>query len=666
VKAFIGLRRIGAHPAGLLGLSALALLLLWSLSRAVLLQLSAARWSAAMLPELLVTGLRVDLIGIGVALAVPILLWPLLGSNRTATLWWRLSRAWIGTVAVLALVLEIATPEFLAQYESRPNHLAVEYLRDWDSVLPMLWVGFKPVLLGGVGALIAGVLLLLRWIGSRIPRASAGIAALWLLAWPLLVAGDVLLIRNSLDHRPANPALFTRWSDHLLNQVALNSAYSFGYAVYAQRHERSAAEVYGALSDAELVGALKRDPRFAASPPQRPTWHPQVPTRTRAEPLNLIVVVEESLGADFSARLGGKGLTPELDRWSARGIWFERLYATGTRSARGLEAIVAGFPPSPAPAVLKRERAQEGFATLAAVLRQAGYRNRFVYGGGAHFDNMRGFFLGNGFDIVIERRDYIEPRHLSSWGVSDEDLFDRALAETDGAHARGERFFNLVFTSSHHEPFDIPPGRLPPQFDAPGTPAAAVRYADFALGRFLDAAQSRPWFGKTLVLVVADHDVRVYGQDVIPVRRFQVPGLIVGADIEPRVVRSLASHIDLAPTLLSLMGVAAQTPFPGRDLSASLPEFGIAQGPEPRAILQFDDRYAWMTADELRVLFPGGLAQRWRIDAAGALQAPALPMGADAVRELRAQAVLGDWLYRQGAYALDSATVAAEPAVASR
>jgi phosphoglycerol transferase MdoB-like AlkP superfamily enzyme len=630
-------------------------LLLWSLSRSLLLLLTEERWTAALLPTLLGDGLRVDLIGIGVALSVPILLWPLLALRWSTGLWWRFSRAWIGMLLLLALVLEIATPEFLVQYESRPNHLAVEYLRDWDSVLPMLWVGFRPALLAGTGALLVGMLVLLRWVSARVPVADAG-AALWLLAaWPLLLTTDVLLIRNSLDHRPANPALFARWPDHLLNQLVLNSTYSFGYAVYAQRHERSAAQVYGALPDAELLAVLKRDPRFAVAPAWQPTLHRQSSTHPRERPLNLVIVVEESLGADFSARLGGQGLTPELDRWAQRGIWFERLYATGTRSARGLEAIVAGFPPSPAPAVLKRDAAQKGFATLAAVLREAGYRNRFIYGGGAHFDNMRGFFLGNGFDAVIERRDYPQPRHLSSWGVSDEDLFDRVLIESDGAYARGERFFHLVFTSSHHEPFDIPAGRLPPELDRPGTPTAAVRYADFALGGFLDRTMQQAWIKDTLVLVVADHDVRVYGEEVIPVRRFQVPGLILGADIQPRVVRSLASQTDLAPTLLSLMGIDADIPFPGRDLTATLPEFGIPDGPAPRAILQFEDRYAWLLGDELRVLMPGGLAQAWSVTASGAVFGSARPLPEDRRRDLHAQALLGDWLYRQHAYTLSPA-----------
>ena len=109
-------------------------------------------------------------------------------------------------------------------------------------------------------------------------------------------------------------------------------------------------------------------------------------------------MLEESLGAGFVKQLGGLPITPNLDRLADHGIWFDQLYATGTRSVRGIEAVVAGFPPTPALSVVKLSKAQQHFATLASVLQRSGYRSEFVYGGESHFDNMRGFFLGNGFN----------------------------------------------------------------------------------------------------------------------------------------------------------------------------------------------------------------------------------------------------------------------------
>jgi len=93
---------------------------------------------------------------------------------------------------------------------------------------------------------------------------------------------------------------------------------------------------------------------------------------------------------------------------------------------RGIEAVVAGFPPTPAESVVKLSLSQQHFTTLASLVKDKGYETTFIYGGESHFDNMRSFFMGNGFNRVIEEKDYIEPTFKGSWGVSDEDLFNRA------------------------------------------------------------------------------------------------------------------------------------------------------------------------------------------------------------------------------------------------
>ena len=123
---------------------------------------------------------------------------------------------------------------------------------------------------------------------------------------------------------------------------------------------------------------------------------PERADSTRSAPRHLLLISLDTTRAD---RLGSYGYdrptTPNLDRWAREGIWFERLYATGTRSARGLEAIVTGFPPTTSQSVLKLGNAQQNFFTLGGLLRQHGYDTSFIYGGEAQFDNMRRFFMNN-------------------------------------------------------------------------------------------------------------------------------------------------------------------------------------------------------------------------------------------------------------------------------
>ena len=98
---------------------------------------------------------------------------------------------------------------------------------------------------------------------------------------------------------------------------------------------------------------------------------------------------------------------------------FESCYATGERTVQGLEAILSSFPSLPGVAAVRRPQARHGFETLATTLRARGYDTLFLYGGQGIFDDMRGFFVGNGFDVFLEERDFDErrlPRRLGRLG----------------------------------------------------------------------------------------------------------------------------------------------------------------------------------------------------------------------------------------------------------
>ena len=166
-----------------------------------------------------------------------------------------------------------------------------------------------------------------------------------------------------------------------------------------------------------------------------------------------MIILQESLGAQYVGSLGGRDLTPNIDRLSKEGWMFHRAYATGTRSVRGIEAVTAGFLPSVADAVVKLPRSQTGFFTLAQVLGKHGYHSRFVYGGESHFDNMRAFFLGNGFDEVVDRPKFVNPVFEGSWGASDEDMFAQVdrLLRADG----DKPVFTLAFSVTNHSPWEL-------------------------------------------------------------------------------------------------------------------------------------------------------------------------------------------------------------------
>jgi phosphoglycerol transferase MdoB-like AlkP superfamily enzyme len=621
----------------------LLLLGLLTLSR---LLLAAWQWPRVGDPDRLLTllgfGLRFDVLLISLLWFVPAVLLLLLPRQRwLAAIDIALAKIWLTLTTLLIVFLELATPAFIDQYDTRPNRLFFEYLETpvevlRTSVLEYPW-HFAAALL--LMALLLRYLLRRNrdWFGSLRPW------PLWgrLLALPLLVALLFIGGRSSFDHRPANASTAAFTNDQLVNKLALNSAYTVLYAAYDLRNEDRGDGRYGRMPVEQMLSIVRRESLIPARDfvdDPTSTWHRQKPLRPFGK-RNLVIILQESLGAGFSKKLGGIGVTPEWDRLMEQGLWFSRLYATGTRSARGIEAVIAGYPPSASRSVLKLGLAQQRFVTLASILRQAGYRTSFIYGGESHFDNMAGFFLANGFDRVIDQNDYPNPVFRATWGVSDEDLFARVDAELQAPSEQPK--FILAFTSSNHSPFEFPDGRIDLVDADKNTVNNAVRYADYALGRFFDTARGRDYFDDSYFLIVADHDTRVFGASLVPIDKFHIPGVIIGPDVTPREYDRPASQIDLAPTLLSLLGVASEHPMIGHDLLSIPPDY------PGRALMQYGNNHAYLQGDRVVIRQPDKPPQQF-LYREGRLEPQPLDTALAAIEQ--AHLLWPAYAYREGKY----------------
>lgn len=621
---------------------AIAILVLLTLSR---LGLSAWQWdrvqAAGGLGPIMLGGLRMDLRLLALVLALPAVLAPWFGHRAwaaSATAWWY--RVWW----MLFVLLEVSTPQFIAEYDTRPNRLYFEYLVHPREVASMLWEGYKGVLLASFV-----VLVLAAWLAVRLfpTGRQDGFMKWWKRPFVTLavLAVVVLAARGTLQHRPINASMVAFSSDAMVNTLPLNSLGNVLDAAYRLQDERSSAALYPPMKTEEMnrivrAAAGLEDPPLDA---RYPSLHKQTATVRRDKPLNLVIILQESLGAQYVGSLGGRDLTPQLDRLAKDGWMFNRAYATGTRSVRGLEAVTAGFLPTVAEAVLKLPRSQTGFFTLADLLGRHGFHSRFIYGGEAHFDNMRGFFLGNGFNEVIDRQSFVDPVFVGSWGASDEDMFnqlDRLLRADDGKST-----FTLAFSVSNHSPWEYPEGRIEPVGD-PASVDNTVRYADWAMGQFFDKARKAPYWDNTVFLVIADHDSRVYGANLVPVRHFQIPALILGGTVPPRSDDRIVSQIDMGPTLLSLIGLDNVNPMLGADLTQRDPN---------RAIMQYGDNFGYLKGDSLLVIEPGKDPREYRYTAAASMRDEKyIPIDIDpALRdEALAFALWPSWAYREERYKL--------------
>jgi len=356
-------------------------------------------------------------------------------------------------------------------------------------------------------------------------------------------------------------------------------------------------------------------------------------------PKNVVLITVESLSASYVGAYGNtENLTPRLDKLAQEGLKFERMFATGTRTIRGLEALSLGTPPIPGQAIVRRP-GNDHLGTIGEYLEIQGYATEFIYGGYGYFDNMNAYFRGNDFK-VIDRTDFDKKSIAMEnvWGVADESLFDNALLSLDKAASGQRPFFVQIMTTSNHRPFTFPDGHI----DLPqGRRKGAVKYTDYAIGRFIEQAKSKPWFEDTLFVIVADHCASVAGKTKLPVAKYHIPMIFYApALVKPGVYSRLVSQIDVPPTLLDLLGVAGSEHFFGQNMFT---DTDIA----PRAFISNYQSLGYYKNDQLIVLSPKQSVEAYRINPV-TFEAEAIEVDRQLVKEAVAYYQTASNAYKNG------------------
>ncbi|CAM3699819.1 Lipoteichoic acid synthase 2 [Vibrio aerogenes CECT 7868] len=597
--------------------------------------------------QLLLNGLRVDIATVCWLLIVPAFLscW-LSGIRRLEPFWSLILRLWITGGLMFLIFMEVATPTFIAEYDLRPNRLFIEYLAYPKEVFTMLWHGYKLPLIAGTIFTTVAVIFIWRSTKSWTTNVRS-IRWYWRPVLAILVlAFGIAGARSTLGHRPLNPAMVAFSTDPLLNDLTLNSSYSVLFAIRQISDEASAFQFYPKMAKADIIREIRQSMNVAPNDfisAKQPTLANHI-SHHQGQKKNIVVLLLESHGAQFIKSLGGIDASPHLDQLIHQGWAFKQMYATGTRSVRGIEAVVSGFPPTPSRSVVKLGKSQHNFFSVADLLKSQGYTTQFIYGGESHFDNMKSFFLGNGFTNIQDFPTFSQPAFVGSWGASDEDLYRKADEQFSRFSAENKPFFSLVFSSSNHSPFEYPAGRIKPYNTPADTVQNAVKYADYAIGKFFEKARQSNYWHNTIFVIVADHDARTYGATPLPVAHFHIPAIIIGDGVAPRQDDRLVSQLDLAPTMLSLAGISSKNPMIGFDLTQPLAK------EKQRALMQRDKNFGWMTADHQVVLFePGKPASTYTFDPKTEKLTPA-PVAKSIIKRAHANAMWGSLAYQDDLY----------------
>jgi Sulfatase len=537
-------------------------------------------------------GLRFDL-STAAYVTLPLLMAAKLVSLRWGVLGERRAYA-IGAciIGVMFMVLGLAELEFYHEFSCRYNRIAVNYFSQPGRVCTMIWGGF-PVL--RYSLLAAAMSLgfgfgIVRLVRCNLPdglRAGSyrfsHLAQLFIVTTMLVLAarggwqrkplqwGDAVHSKSIFANQLAQNGIWTLTRD-LVGGTGHNGAADQLDANLPDAEARARAQNLLLLPHEDLTQQVDRYPLLRQS---RLAARSMSLNQTTQQPPNVVLIMLESFSARFVGAVGADAdHTPEYNRLAKQGILFDRCFSNGTRTHQAHFTIMASFPNLPSTEWLMQDNlGNQPFDSLPGAMRRHGYQTMYMHNGHLDWDNVEGFFKIQGIDRFIGRDDFDRKKNfIGTWGVLDNVLFERAnrvFAETTGP------FFATIMTATNHVPFECPrPYPIVEVTDAGSQNARlnGVRFSDWALGQFFEMARHEAYFANTLFVIVGDHGVNTPPVlTELNLLHHHVPLLFYAPALlgsEPRRIHTVASHVDIAPTILGLLGETEPHQFWGRDLFA--------------------------------------------------------------------------------------------------
>lgn len=466
---------------------------------------------------------------------------------------------------------------FWEEFHSRFNFIAVDYLIYTHEVVANIQESYPlPLLIIGVLSLTVVVtLIFVRYKGyERVFTSSFSLKSrlTTLLVFLAMSGGYIGWVDNHM----------AEWSPNRYNsEISKSGIYSF-FAAF-RNNQMKFPEFYTHIKDAAAFEIVRyklseENARFEQS--GRSIFRNISALSEPELNKNVVFILLESFSGDFMQSLGSeKQITPFLDSLAGESIFFRNIYATGTRTVRGMEAVTLCMPPTPGQSIVKRPN-NAGLYTISNVFAARQYKCNFFYGGDGYFDNMNAYFGGNGFDIydrghgsfladdIKAKRNQItdaEVKFENAWGICDEDIYEKVVEVADKQSRIGKRFFNFVMTTSNHRPYTYPEGCI----DLPSGKSreGAVKYTDHALEEFFKTAKTKSWYDDTVFIIIADHCASSAGKNEIDVANYRIPAFIVNMPGLPnQSVNKLCSQIDLFPTFFSLANWNYRSNFFGKNV----------------------------------------------------------------------------------------------------
>jgi hypothetical protein len=276
---------------------------------------------------------------------------------------------------------------------------------------------------------------------------------------------------------------------------------------------------------------------------------------------NVVLIILESFGKEYISYFNeNHHLTPFLDSLLRKSAVYNYSYANGRKSIEALPAIFSSIPALINTPFIVSNYAGNNIESLPLKLKDIGYSTHFFHGGKNGTMSFDAFCYAAGIQHYYGLNEYPakEIDFDGNWGIYDEPYLQYVASCLDTV---SNPFFAGVFTLSSHHPFKVPEKykskftQLYNELEISPT----ISYTDFALSRFFNAIKSKAWFKNTLFVITADHTS--LSKDKFYKNRlgvYNVPIAFYSPDVNLKQVIDTAKiiqHIDLYPTILSLMGI---------------------------------------------------------------------------------------------------------------